>query len=251
MGILDSKNCYGDLSSEVVEISLEKCDMARERYGVDFYRHNWYYIGVFLFFALSFFMGFWGVTNLTWIQVILTFSFMAMLVHQFEEYAYPGGFPAISNGAIFGAKNYSDRYPLNANQCMISNVFLTYPFYIAAISFPNFIWLGLVQVGLGMFQIVAHGIATPVRLKALYNPGLASTVLLFLPIGLYYIWYVVTNNLATTEDFVLGVIGTAIAAVALFLLPILLLRSKESRYPFSEAEMTGLAKQKPEKIGNS
>lgn len=219
---------------------------------LEFYRHNWYYIGAFLFFALSFFMGFWGSNNLSRIQVILTFSFMAMLVHQFEEYAYPGGFPRISNGAVFGGKNYSDRYPLNANQCMISNVFLTYPFYVLAILFPNIIWLGLASVGLGIFQIFGHGIATPIRLRSLYNPGLATTVLLFFPIGIYYIWYVTTDHLANTGDFVFGIIGTAMAAVVLFLLPIMLLRSKESKYPFTEAEMNRFAGQKKvEKISET
>ena len=87
-----------------------------------FWRRNWYYIGAVLFVALSFFMGFWG-SSFSHIQVILIFSFMAMLVHQFEEYAYPGGFPSITNIALFGEKKVPDRYPLNANQCWISNVF--------------------------------------------------------------------------------------------------------------------------------
>jgi len=185
-----------------------------------FYRRNWYYRGAILFVALSFLMGFWG-SNFSRIQVILIFSFMAMLAHQFEEYAYPGGFPAIANIATFGEKNVPERYPLNANQCLISNVFLTYPFYIAAIFLPNIIWLGLAQVGLGLFQLLAHGIVVPVRLRSLYNPGLATVVFLFCPIGIYYIWYVTTNHLASTGDVVLGVIATILAAIVLFLLPIL------------------------------
>ena len=215
-----------------------------------FYRRNWYYMGAILFVALSFLMGFWG-SNFSRIQVILIFSFMAMLAHQFEEYAYPGGFPAIANRALFGEKNVPERYPLNANQCLISNVFLTYPFYIAAIFLPNIIWLGLAQVGLGLFQLLAHGIVVPVRLRSLYNPGLATVVFLFCPIGIYYIWYVTTNHLASTGDGVLGVIATILAAIVLFLLPILLLRSKESKYPFAEAEMYGFAKQKVANIRNA
>src|SRR5215472_7955520 len=215
-----------------------------------FYRRNWYYMGAILFVALSFLMGFWG-SNFSRIQVILIFSFMAMLVHQFEEYAYPGGFPAIANIAMFGEKNVPERYPLNANQCLISNVFLTYPFYIAAIFLPNIIWLGLAQVGLGLFQLLAHGIVVPVRLRSLYNPGLGTVVFLFCPIGIYYIWYVTTNHLASTGDGVLGVIATILAAIVLFLLPILLLRSKESKYPFAEAEMYGFAKQKVANIRNA
>jgi hypothetical protein len=222
----------------------------RGRGAVNFYRHNWYYIGGILFVALSYVMGFWG-SYFSTIQVILIFSFMAMLVHQFEEYAYPGGFPAIANGVLFGEKNVPDRYPLNANQCLISNVFLTYPFYIAAIVWPQVIWLGLAQVLLGVFQLLAHGIVMNVRLKSLYNPGLASVVFLFCPIGVYYLWYVTTNHLARTGDIVLGCLATILAAIVLFLLPIILLRSKKSKYPFSETEMTRFATHRLETIRNA
>jgi hypothetical protein len=166
------------------------------------------------------------------------FSFMAMLVHQVEEYGYPGGFPTVTNLMVMGEKNIPDRYPLNANQCMVSNTLLTYLFYIAAICSPDLIWLGLAQVGLGLFQILAHGIAVSVRIKRLYNPGLATVLFLFLPIGIYYIRYVTANHLASTGEFVLGFFVTLSAVVALLLLPIILLRNKQSKYPFSEAEMS-------------
>lgn len=72
---------------------------------------------------------------------------MAMLVHQFEEYGIPGGFPKIGNqtfGEIFGDTTHLSHYPLNANQVLINNVFMTYPFYILAIIFPGAIWYGLI-----------------------------------------------------------------------------------------------------------
>lgn len=204
---------------------------------LNFYRHNWYYVGGIIFVILSFVMGFWGGL-FSPIQVILIFSFMAMLAHQVEEYGYPGGFPTVTNFMVMGEKEIPDRYPLNANQCMISNTLLTYLFYIAAISFPSFIWLGLAQVGLGLFQVLAHGVAVPLRIKRLYNPGLVTTLFLFLPVGIYYIQYIMNNNLASTEDFVLGFFVTLGAVAVLFLLPIIFLRNKQSKYPFSEAEMS-------------
>ena len=90
-----------------------------------FYRRNWYYFGGILFVVLAFVMGFWG-GHISHIQLILIYSFMALLVHQFEEYGLPGGFPRISNIVVSGEKKAPDRYPFNANQCWISNVFLTY-----------------------------------------------------------------------------------------------------------------------------
>ena len=45
-----------------------------------FYRRNWYYIGGILFVILAFVMGFWG-GYISYIQLILIYSFMALLVH--------------------------------------------------------------------------------------------------------------------------------------------------------------------------
>ena len=217
---------------------------------LQFYRRNWYSVGLILFIALSFFMGFWR-NNFSYIQIILIYSFMALLIHQFEEYAYPGGFPSIFNTAVFGEKKVPERYPINANQALITNVFLAYPFYILAIIFPNLIWLGFAQILFGMVQLIVHGFIVNVRLKSLYNPGLAAVIFLHWPIGLYYIWYIITNNLASTGDYIIGVIVTIIAAIVMIALPMRLLASKESNYPFSEAEMGGFAKEKVDKIRKS
>lgn len=205
---------------------------------MDAYRRNWYYVGGILFVALAYFMGFWG-ENLSRIQVILVYSFMAMLVHQFEEYACPGGLPAIANVVMSGEREAPDRYPLNANQVLISNVFLTYPFYIIPVLFPNLIWLGLIQIGQGLAQAPLHGVLMNVKMKSPYNPGMASCLLLQGPIGVYYIWFVNTQNLATTADYVIGFFGTLLALVVLWLGPIGLLRSRKSPYPFTEAQMFG------------
>lgn len=162
---------------------------------------------------------------------------MAMLAHQFEEYAAPGGFPGIGNIALFGERRNPDRYPLNANQVMISNVFLTYPFYVIPIFFPGLIWLGLIQIGQGMVQIINHGIVTNVRMKTVYNPGLGTVVFVHWPLGLYYIAYVHEHHLATTADYLIGLVGAFASMVLLWLGPIRLLRDRNSKYPFTEDQM--------------
>ena len=135
------------------------------------------------------------------------YSFMAMLLHQFEEYAMPGGFPGIANILLMGERQAPDRYPLNANQVLISNVFLTYPFYVIPILFPHLIWLGVMQIGQGLIQVPFHGMVMNVKMKDPHNPGMLSCVLVQLPIGIYYIWYVTTHHLASTSDFVFGSIA--------------------------------------------
>ncbi|MEZ4519645.1 MAG: HXXEE domain-containing protein [Chloroflexota bacterium] len=200
------------------------------------YIRNWYYIGGILFVALSFIVGFFGeVFNP--LSRILTLSFMALLVHQFEEYALPGGFPAVFNIAWMGEKEYADRYPLNRQSSFIVNVVGGYPFYILAILFPNLIWLGLAQVLFGMLQFVIHGIVINMKMKSWYNPGLASVVFLHWPIGIYYIWYVYAHDLIQPWYWLAGIGLALLAAMVLILLPIQLLKDENSEYAFSAEEM--------------
>lgn len=216
-----------------------------------FYRRNWYYIGAILFVALSFFMGFWG-SNFSHIQVILIFSFMALLVHQFEEYGFPGGFPAIFNILMNGETETPDRFPQNSNLAMIVNVVLAYPFYIVAILLPNVIWLGLATMFFGLFQIIGHGVMTNLKLKSFYNPGLGACVFLHGPIGVYFIWYVASNGLAGTWDYIGGIIGMIVATVLIVLIPVKLLSNRQAKYPFSQAEMERFGmKEKIKKLDNS
>jgi hypothetical protein len=209
----------------------------------NYLRHNWYHIGGILFAALSFFYIFGG-DSLSRIQTILLASFMAMLIHQCEEYSWPGGFPSMSNIVMCREKQAPDRYPFNANQCWISNTFLTYAFYIIPIFLPKMIWLGLAQVMLGMLQIIAHGIMMNIRLKSIYNPGLGAAVFLQWPIGIYYIHYVAVRDLAGAGTYALGLIGAIAGACILFLIPIAVMRTRNTKYPFYENEMYGFAEKK-------
>ncbi len=208
-----------------------------------YYRSHWYYFGAMYFVIIVYIMAFFNL-EFSAIQTILIFSFLALLIHQVEEYAVPGGFPAILNVIVLGEKEVFDRYPLNANQAMVTNVFLAYPFYIIPFFFPSLIWLGIAQIMFGIFQFFFHGFLINIKLKSLYNPGLGSVVMLHIPIGIYYIWFVTSYNLATFGDFVFGMISTLIAAVLMIFLPLKILANKQSKYPFSKTEMDGFAKDK-------
>ena len=216
-----------------------------------FYRRNWYYIGGILFVILSFVMGFFGHL-VSHIVMILIFSYMALLVHQFEEYGLPGGFPALFNVIINGETQAPDRFPQNSNLAMIVNVPLAYSFYIAAILFPGAIWLGLATMFFGLSQILFHGIMMNRSLKSFYNPGLAACIFLHGPIGIYYIWYVATHGLAGAWDYVGGIIAMILAGVVIVALPVRIFSSRQAKHPFSKAEMERFGMlEKAKKLDNS
>lgn len=98
------------------------------------------------------------------INSILWLSFVAILLHQFEEYRWPGYFPGIFNIALF--KSESDNYPLNKQSAMIINVVIAYVFYLLPVFFPSVVWLGMAPVLMGFFQIIFHGVVINIRAKA-------------------------------------------------------------------------------------
>ncbi len=207
-----------------------------------FWRKNWYYIGGILFALLAFFMGLWGSDHLSRLRVLLIFSWMGMLMHQFEEYALPGGFPIIANMAGLGELDHPERYPLNAMQCFVSNVFFCYLSYIIPIFFPNLIWMGASQVFAGVWQLPGHGIAMNLRLKSKYNPGLASTAFLQTPVAICYIWYVLHYMPEKAVQLLWGIPGSIAILLLTFIIPIVMMMKKDSKYPFDERELFGYDK---------
>ena len=202
-----------------------------------FYRKNWYYIGGILFVGLTFVVGVWG-NEIAPLRRILLLSFMSLLVHQFEEYALPGGFPAVFNIGWNRESLAPDRYPLNRMSCVWVNVLLAYPFYISAIVFPSLIWLGLAQILFGMVgQLVVHGIVINRKMHSFYNPGLAVTVFLHVPIGVYYIWFGYAHGLIQPWHWAAGIVCAGLAALLVVGLPVTALRDRNSPYPFDADEM--------------
>ena len=201
-----------------------------------FYRNNWYYIGGILFVVLSFFIGLFG-RDIDPLRIVLTLSFMALLVHQFEEYALPGGFPAVWNIVASGEKESPNRYPLNKQSSLVANTFMAYLLYILAIIFKEWYWLGLITMFIGFAQLIMHGIIIPKKFKTFYNPGLASTIFLQVPVSIYYIWYLQVNYSIPTWNWWVAIIGLPITAFLTLIAPISIYKDKHSPYPFSKEEM--------------
>ena len=117
---------------------------------VDTYRKNWPRLGAVLAMAIGGATAL-GSKKLSTVQVLSAMNFVALLVHQYEEYQDPGYFPGQFNGGIF----HSDQprnYPLNAHAAMCINTAVGYPYYLAPVLFPKIKWLGLSPVVFGFSQ---------------------------------------------------------------------------------------------------
>ncbi len=205
---------------------------------MSFMRRYWYYVGGGLCVALAVLLAvIWK--DISTLQRLLLMSFMSLLLHQLEEYAWPGGFPAIMNIAWMPAKGVRpDRYPLNRQAALFVNVFFAYPYYVLPIILPGQVWMGLGQVMFGMTQLIIHGIVINRKLRSVYNPGLFVVVFLHLPIGIYFIRYVVVNGLAAWWTWPLAFVWLAAGAVVGVAMPVTRwFSSKDSPFAFSREEM--------------
>jgi hypothetical protein len=201
-----------------------------------FLRRHWYDLGLIPA-ALAIVALVVGWRDMDVLQRLLLLNFVVILIHQYEEYGWPGGEPAIMN-LVIQPSTTPDRYPLNQNSAMLINVLATYGLYLVPVFFPRIIWLGLAPVLFGISQFIVHGIVTPKKMRMLYNPGLAAVVLGHIPIGAIYIYYIQTRGLAGVWDWVLGVAYMfAFVFITLLKMTYTWLADPQSPFAFDEIEM--------------
>ncbi len=170
---------------------------------LDWIRMHWFDLGIIFALVIGLFLFTGTVTQ---ISFILWLSFITLFIHQFEEYRYPGYFPGMMNIVMF-ASNKPDRYPLNPNISLIINVGIGWFFYfIAALYAESFIWLGIATILVSVGNFFAHTFLFNIKGKTVYNPGMATALILFLPLSLYFFYFVFENNLATMTDWIIGTI---------------------------------------------
>lgn len=203
---------------------------------MNWYRNNWYNLTIVWFILLTFYLLFGGVSTFSPIQHILLGSFMALLVHQFEEYVLPGGGPVVVNKATFHERVSYRNFPGNMHSSMIVN-HLAYLVYITALLNSDWIWLGLATMFFNLFQLFGHGYQMNKALHTWYNPGLASVVFLFVPIAIYYMVFISNAGLAEGIDWLLGGLSFVALVVCTTIIPVQLLKDKKSPYAMSEWQM--------------
>ena len=112
--------------------------------------------------------------------------FAALLViyflHQIEEHLWPGGFRQFTDAHLF--RSGDDNWPVNIDGvALVNTAYVWLPVALAAIFPQSLRWVGLGWIGLTLINGVIH-IVTTLRLR-LYNPGVVTSIVLFLPFTIY------------------------------------------------------------------
>lgn len=197
-----------------------------------FFRQRWYQVGLGVAIVLLVSLPFWQ-DHLSSFRLLLTISFVTLLVHQVEEYQFPGYFPRMINSVLFNSQT-PDRYPLNANTAWIINVGLGWGLYILAIVFAEHaVWLAIATIVVSLGNVFAHGVLFNIKGKTLYNPGLLTALVLFLPVAIYFFVYLARHDLLDPANLIVGIIaGMAVNYFGILRL-ISFLARKDTPYVFS------------------
>jgi len=138
------------------------------------------------------------------ITLILWISLLTLFAHQFEEWRWPGWFPGMLNVVLFRSDD-PWRFPLNVRSGFVVNVVVGWGSYLLAALFgERALWLAMATILVSVGNCVLHLIVIPIRGRIPYNPGMATSLVLFLPVS---VWFFVTVwSSMSVGDVVVGLL---------------------------------------------
>ena len=201
-----------------------------------FWCRHWYECGLAAALgALIVLIVLWG--DMAVLSRVNLINFIGLLLHQYEEYGTPGGTPVFINKYMMKSDT-PDRYPLNQKSAMITNCLIVYVCYLLPVLFPDILWLGIAPILFGCgFQVIQHLFLITIKFRHIYNPGLGAVMLIHVPCGIYFLWYVISNHLASGTDWLFGILYMIfMIGVLTVFLTYKVLGDKNSKYQFSPEE---------------
>ena len=174
-------------------------------------KKEWAKVGVILSIYL-FVMLFVFVRKSDFVVFVLLLQTPLYMLHQTEEYIFPGGFGKFFNTKIFNLE--TENEPLDETFIFYVNVIVVWmvlPIFglLSSINYEYGLWLPYFS----FFAGIAH-VVLALKARKRYNPGLIVSLFINIPVGLWSILYLMGQGLI--ENFFLNihfVIGSAVNAI--------------------------------------
>lgn len=136
------------------------------------------------------------------VSLILWISLATLFAHQFEEWRWPGWFPGMLNVVLFRSDD-PWRYPLNVRSGLVVNVGVGWAAYaLAAWLGEDALWLAMATILVSVGNCILHLVVIPIRGRMLYNPGAVTSLLLFLPLSVWF--FMVAGPKMSAHEIALG-----------------------------------------------
>jgi len=167
------------------------------------FRKHWFDIGGVLSIFILVFVYY--NHSLSLYQKTVWLSLVTLLFHQLEEYRIAGTFPGMVNRVMYNSP-LPDRYPLNSRTAVYVNVYFGWIAYaLAAILGEKAVWLGIATMLVSLGNTIAHTIVFNLKGKTIYNAGLITSWIFFLPCACYFFYIITVEHLATAVDYIVGI----------------------------------------------
>ncbi len=142
----------------------------------------------------------------TWIAFLYWIHLSFIMIHETEEYVFPGGFIKFMNTETVLSKNPPEQdSPGSPGYILFVNMSIWIMVIVGALT-ANFLpWIGM---GLILFQLLINGIQHTAIFqvkKQGYNPGFLSTWLILNPFCIVTVFYALKFNILTGMDWILAI----------------------------------------------
>lgn len=169
-------------------------------------------------------------------------AIVAMLLHFYEEFGFPGGFPLMGVRILLGSdESDSTKWHCNNLNSMFGNWMALLLLYIVPLLLPGVRFLTLSGMMFLFAEVLMHLVLFNVRQRSLYNPGMVTGVLLMGAIGLHYFTAVFDASVLVPLDWLLAVVWFVAVFVFCFRSPLYWRLGDVPGYPLEEQTAFGLA----------
>jgi len=127
------------------------------------------------------------------------------MIHQFDEYVYPGGFKEFVNELQTKEKN--SNFPLNDKNTFYINIvfiWILYPLLTVIGSLFNFVLLPAITIMVTVINSILHVIVAIKMRKP--NPGFFASLFINLPMGLYVLIYLVLFQIINGFELIIIIV---------------------------------------------
>ena len=153
--------------------------------------------------------------NLNIFQWLLWLHLPLLMLHEFEEYVFPGGFKEFFNReSPLALSEPQSNVPLNNLMIFFINIGVWILIVIGALLVGVAPWFGAMMVVFELVNIVGHCGLFQVRHRG-YNPGLITATFLFIPYVAIFFWLSINRNFLTPAEYVISIVGGIALALLL------------------------------------
>ena len=202
--------------------------------------NNWQNISavlavVTIFIAVS---GQWDLTQRT---LLLLNAFL--LLHFFEEFGWPGGFPYMGMKVMMGnTEPDPGKWNVNNLSSMFGNWGFLLLVYIPSLFLTELKPLTIAVVLFSILEGAGHLLIFNIRMRSFYNPGMITAVFGMVPVAVYYLNSISGRHLYVWHDCLIGLAWCAAVFLFCFRSPLYWKLGAVKGYPLTHRSAFGMYK---------